>query len=117
AGTDGTVRLWDAVPPRGATRRVAGKMLHRFDPRAGGIESLAAAGSTLAAGASNGTVFLWDLASNKELGRFAQEGSVFCLAAAALAQRRPRRRLQPRRQARRLRRRRRLPPHLGPRRR
>jgi WD40 repeat protein len=82
-GTDGSVRLWDAVPPRGAARRVAGKQLHRFDPGAGSIESLAVAGTTLAAGASNGIVFLWDLESRKVVRRLAQEGSVFCLALAA----------------------------------
>jgi WD40 repeat protein len=83
AGTDGSVRLWDAVPPRGATRRTAGKLLHRFTPMAGGIEALAVAGTTLAAGASNGCVFLWDLESRKELRRLSQEGSVFCLALTA----------------------------------
>jgi WD40 repeat protein len=83
AATDGTVRLWDVVPPRGAARCVAGKQLHCFDPKCGEIECLAVAGTTLAAGASNGAVFLWDLESRKEVRRFAQEGSVFCLALAA----------------------------------
>ncbi len=83
AGTDGTVRLWEGIPPRGAARRVAGKPLYRFAPGAGSIESLAIAGTILAAGASNGSVFLWDLESRKEVGRLAQEGSVFCLALTA----------------------------------
>jgi WD40 repeat protein len=83
AASDGTVRLWDAVPPRGDARRVAGKQIHCFDSRAGEIECLAVSGTTLAAGTSSGSVFIWDLNSLKESGRLTQEGCVFCLALSA----------------------------------
>jgi WD40 repeat protein len=97
AGGDSTVRVWDTATSKEIRRWQGAPQQHPIasveDPLTKkvhrqflslpwvGCLTLSSDGKTVAAGASDGRVYLWDVTSGQELGRFAaHDGKVECVA-------------------------------------